>query len=442
MERAPGDDTTPIASRFRNWQIVMIALMVVGYSGYYLCRSNFSVSLPSIIEELAAGGMDKDAAKERLGAVASWGTLAYAIGKFLGGGAGDFLGGRRNFLTGMAGSVFCTVGFALGGGLPIFTLAWIGNRAVQSIGWVGMVKITARWFSFASYGTAMGVISLSYLFGDAASRWFMGLLMDGGVGWRGVFFVCAGVLFTLLVANLFFLKETPKQIGLPEPLSNPANLFGARGEQAAPTGLGDLLRTLLGSPAFWLVCALSLGLTLVRETFNTWTPTYYTEVAGLSKEEAAGKSALFPFFGGVSVLLAGFWSDRIGQKGRATIILGGLILTTTALLALGSLRVNGGTAQAALLPVVLVTLVGFLLIGPYSYLGGAIALDFGGKQGSATAAGIIDGVGYLGGILAGKKIAEISIQFGWQGAFFVLAGVVALCCVAAAQFLRQQRVAR
>ena len=54
MERAPGDDTTRMESRFRNWQIVMIALMVVGYSGYYLCRSNFSVSLPSIIEELAA----------------------------------------------------------------------------------------------------------------------------------------------------------------------------------------------------------------------------------------------------------------------------------------------------------------------------------------------------------------------------------------------------
>jgi len=421
--------------RFVNWQLLTIALMVVGYSGYYLCRSNFSVSLPSIIDELAARGMDKDVAKERLGEVASWGILAYAVGKFLGGGAGDFLGGRRNFLTGMAGSVICTIGFALGGGLPVFTLAWIGNRAVQSIGWVGMVKITARWFSFSTYGTAMGVISLSYLFGDAASRWFMGLLMDRDLTWRGVFYVCAGVLFTLFVVNALLLKETPKQIGLPEPQSNPANLFGAKGEDPAPASLGNLLRTLFRSPAFWLVCMLSLGLTLVRETFNTWTPTYFTEVVRLTKDEAASKSAVFSLFGGVSVLLAGFWSDRIGHRGRATIIVGGLALTVLALLALGRVPAGGGSFG----PIALVALTGFVLIGPYSYLGGAIALDFGGKQGSATAAGIIDGVGYLGGILAGKKIAEISIRFGWQGAFLVLAGVAALCCVAAALFLGGRR---
>ena len=33
-----------------------------------------------------------------------------------------------------------------------------------------MVKVTGKWFSFANYGTAMGVVSLSYLFGDAAAR--------------------------------------------------------------------------------------------------------------------------------------------------------------------------------------------------------------------------------------------------------------------------------
>ena len=51
----------------------------------------------------------------------------------------------------------------------------------------------------------------------------------------------------------------------------------------------------------------------------------------------------------------------------------------------------------------------FLLIGPYSYLAGAISLDFGGKRGGATACGIIDGVGYLfGGVLAGNVVARLS----------------------------------
>jgi sugar phosphate permease len=69
----------------------------------------------------------------------------------------------------MAGSVLFTLLFALGGGLPLLTLASLGNRCVRSLGWAGMVKVTSRWFSYHTYGTVMGIISLSFLFGDAAS---------------------------------------------------------------------------------------------------------------------------------------------------------------------------------------------------------------------------------------------------------------------------------
>jgi len=79
------------------------------------------------------------------------------------------------------------------------------------------------------------------------------------------------------------------------------------------------------------------------------------------------------------------------------------------------------------------------VIGPYSYLAGAIALDFGGKHGSATSSGIIDGVGYLGGILAGESMARISVRFGWSGAFLALAGTALLSSAAAAVFLISQR---
>jgi sugar phosphate permease len=172
-----------------------------------------------------------------------------------------------------------------------------------------------------------------------------------------------------------------------------------------------------------------------REGFNTWTPTYFTEVVGLSKADAASKSAFFPLFGGVSVLVAGFISDKLGRNGRALIILIGLLLSSAGLWLLGHAQFGGSPA----LPVLLVASVAFTLIGPYSYLAGAISLDFGGKQGSATASGIIDGVGYLGGVLAGGTVARISVSFGWQGAFTALAGVGLLSSIAAALFLIEQR---
>src|SRR5262249_51905010 len=88
-------------SREAYWQALILALLMVRYAGYYLCRSNFSVALPLIVDGMAKGGMDPARARLRLGTIASLGVLAYAIGKFASGTLADFLGGKRNFLLGM-----------------------------------------------------------------------------------------------------------------------------------------------------------------------------------------------------------------------------------------------------------------------------------------------------------------------------------------------------
>ncbi len=86
------------------------------------------------------------------------------------------------------------------------------------------------------------------------------------------------------------------------------------------------------------------------------------------------------------------------------------------------------------MPIALVALIAFLLVGPYSYLAGAFALDFGGKSGSATASSLINFVGYIGGYLAGKAMAELSTAHGWTGAFRVLAIVAWVSALVGAGF--------
>jgi len=416
------------------WQALTVALMVIGYAGYYLCRSDLSVALPLLVDDMGRRGIPASVATVRLGTIASFGVLAYALGKFPSGWIADFLGGRRNFLFGMGGSILFTILFGLAGGIPLFTLAWIGNRFVQSLGWAGMVKISSKWFSYSAYGTVMGIISLSYLFGDAAARELMSVLIAHGLGWKGVFYSAASILTVLLALNMLLLKETPEKLGFAEPHVNPANLFQEEGEEHRPKSFSGLIGAFARSYPFWLVCLLSLGVTLLRETFNLWTPTYFTQAVGLTNADAAQKSALFPLFGGISVLLAGFMSDRLGPRGRATIVLQGLLLTGIALLVMAFTDFRSSTG-----PVWLTALIGFLMIGPYSYFAGAMSLDFGGKQGSATASGFIDGIGYLGGVLAGGSIASISVTWGWKGAFVFLAGVAFLSSVAAGVYLRQQQ---
>jgi OPA family glycerol-3-phosphate transporter-like MFS transporter len=225
---------------------------------------------------------------------------------------------------------------------------------------------------------------------------------------------------------------------LPSPAANPLNVYGTdeqpHGEEHP--GLKAILRPLVTSFPFWMVCLLSLGTTLLRETFNFWTPTYFVQFVGLSSSQAAARSALFPLFGGISVLVAGVLSDKLGLNGRNLVLVFGMAASTVCLVVLA--RTPGHASQW--MPVALVTLVGFLMLGPYSYLAGAMSLDFGGKQGSATAAGIIDGVGYLAGWLSGDTVARITVAFGWKNAFFSLAGVALLTSLVALVLAAHQRL--
>jgi OPA family glycerol-3-phosphate transporter-like MFS transporter len=85
--------------------------------------------------------------------------------------------------------------------------------------------------------------------------------------------------------------------------------------------------------------------------------------------------------------------------------------------------------------------LGFLLLAPYSFLTGVIALDFGGKRGSATVCGIFDGVGYLGGILAGYSVAKLVGDSGWSVTFGVLASVtLAACLIGSVYWFLQSRI--
>lgn len=406
-------------------QILIVTLLFAGYASYYFCRSDLSVSLPMLADELKHSGMSGDVAMVRLGSIISLGVMAYAAGKLLLGGLGDWWGGRRSFTGGLAGALFFTLLFTLGGGLPLFTIAWIGNRTVQSMGWAGLVKVCSQWFSFKSYGTVLAILSLSFLIGDAVSREWMGFLIGQGYGWRALFYLAAIVSAIVLTANLLFLKESRTALGFSEPQTNPINVFEEQ-PQTKP-GIKAFLSALLTNRGFLIVCFLSLCTTIVRETFNTWTPTYLHKFFGYSDSTAASMSAIFPALGAVSVLIAGFAGDRLGIHGRSIIFLLGMLMTC---LGLGAMTALHAGAQG-IMPMLLLGIVGLGLLGPYSYLAGAMALDFGGKQGGATSSALIDGVGYLGGILAGDTVARLSVHYGWSTVFLAMAGISAASALAA-----------
>jgi OPA family glycerol-3-phosphate transporter-like MFS transporter len=422
----PAASTAGSARALRVRQAIVISLLFGGYASLYFCRADLSVATPLLARELARHGLSYDGALVRIGAITSLGILAYAIGKPFIGGLGDYWGGRINFLVGLAGATLCTLLFALAGALPVFTMAWFLNRLTQAGAWAGLLKVSSRWFDYSSHGMIIGVLSLSYLVGDAGAREWMGQLIARGYGWRSLFALAAAVSAAMLVANLVLLRESRVAAGYGETIANPLNVFAS--SEAPPATVRERLGPLLKSPAFLMVCVLSLVCTIVRETFNDWTPVYLRDFLHLGMSQAAGMSAIFPGVGAISVLLTGWLGDRLGSNGRPLILFVGLTATAVALLVLATIH-RGGLQTT--LPIALIGVVAFCLLGPYAYLGGAMALDFGGKAAGAVASGIIDGIGYLGAVSAGVGGAKLAVAFGWRGVFGTLALIGAVGAIGA-----------
>jgi OPA family glycerol-3-phosphate transporter-like MFS transporter len=423
---AAGGGTVPTLRALRIAQCHTLLLLFLGYASCYFCRSNLSVATPLLVDELGRRGVSHADAVVSIGSMASWGVLAYALGKWFLTGLGDYWGGKRNLLIATGGATAFTLLFASSSSLPLFTFAWVGNRLTQSIGWSALVKVSSKWFNYSRYGTIVAILTCSYLIGDAAARQSMGVLLHFGVSWRGLFLFGAAVAGIMFLANLLLLRESRADEGHSEAVANPHNVFAHAG--SAPRSFTALVLPLLRSRAFLTVCLLGFAATMVRETFNTWTPVYLREYLGYGVSRAAFLSAVFPGVGAISVLLAGWTSDRLGRNCRALLLACGLAATALALVILTSLR----PASAGLVvPVVMIGVVAFCLLGPYAFLPGAFALDFGGRQAGAAASGLVDGTGYLGGVLAGWAMAKLSVAFGWGGVFMTLAAVSALASLGA-----------
>lgn len=417
--------------RAARWRRAIAVALVGGYAGYYLCRSNLSVVLPALVADPATG-VDRRAA----GTIVSAGVLAYAAGKSITGVAGDFIGGRRLFLAGLFGSVVATLAFSAGTGASALAICWVVNRFAQSAGWGGLTKIVAHWFPAGRYGAIMSVLSLSFLFGDAIGRYALGGLLSAEVGWRGLFLCAAGALFLVGLVDMRILRDSPRDVGLPEPEVHQRTVFGTSGAESRPAGVRALLGPYAASTGFWLVCLLSAALTLIREAFNAWLPVYLVDVHQMDSSAAARYSAVFPLLGGVSSLLVGALSDRVAPDNRVLVVIPAISLCTASLVFLAF-----ATGRADLtLSLWAIGATAFSLLGPYTLLAGAIALDFGGRKGSATAAGLIDSAGYVGGALSGAAVGRVVTAAGWPMVFWLLAAVaVTAVCTAVLYSLERRR---
>lgn len=382
-------------------RVGLLATLLVGYGSFYLCRANLEAAGPLLIKQ---EGFDKTT----FGELSTIATFTYAIGKFLMGGVGDVLGGRRMLALATVGSVACTLAFGVSHGFVTFVVFAAANRFFQSGGWSAIVHVVSRRFERDRHGTVMGILSSSYELGNVAALNLCGLV--AGWGWRKLFVVNPLLFLAIGVGVAFVLRADDAPVaGGPAPVKEPK------------VPLSEILPMLAKRGSFWTAVALSMLLTFVRIAFLTWTPTYLAEVSrAAGHEEITGaivKSSFFPAAGVVAALVVGAISDRLGPGRRAPVMAVSLFVVVGLVYLLGHGGVRDATVAA-----LLIAAVGLFLLGPYSLMAGAIALDVAGKRGTATATGIIDGAGYLAGTLAGVVLGHVADTAGWSAVFDLVMG--------------------
>jgi OPA family glycerol-3-phosphate transporter-like MFS transporter len=413
-------------------QAGVIAALLVAYAAFYVCRANVDAALPFLLRE---GYGDKT----RLGLLGSVATFVYGVGKVVLGAAGDRLGGRRLMLLAVAGSVVCTVGFGTSSAFFALLFFAAANRFFQAGGWPGVVQVVSQRFRPAQHGLVMGVLSTSYEVGNVCALTLSGFVAK--LGWRALFVVNPAIFAVLGGAAVLSLPRVPATHparagtvgGAPVPVS-PLSSASVSASASAPDSSAtaafphlaephwEILSRLTKSGAFWTTALLNALLTFIRIGFLTWTPTYLSELSHATGNAEISativKSAVFPAAGVVGALSAGPLSDRLGPGRRARVIAPSL----ACLVALVLVLAHGGVRE----PAPVIAGIGFFLLGPYSLLAGAMALDVGGPRGSAAAAGFIDGAGYFAATAAPLLLGYLAEHAGWPLAFDVVAGAAFL----------------
>ena len=394
-------------------QLGLLATLLVGYGSFYLCRANLEAAGPLLI---ADEGFDRT----RFGELSTIATLTYAVGKFVMGGLGDALGGRGMLGIAVAGSVACSLAFGASRGFVFFAIFAAANRFFQSGGWSAVVHVVSRRFEPARHGVVMGILSTSYELGNVAAL-NLSAFVASRWSWRALF-VVNPLLFALVGGCVVLVLRAGDRAALPSTSTRTPAPTSAP-EPDLP--LSAILPALFHRGSFWLAVVLSMLLTFVRIAFLTWTPTYLYELGRASGHPAISgaivKSSLFPAAGVVAALAVGAISDRLGPGRRAPVMAVSLAVVVGLVAVLG----HGGVHDA-LGAALLIGAVGLFLLGPYSLMAGAVALDVAGKRGTATATGIIDGAGYLAGTASGYGLGRLADAAGWSAVFDLIMVAVLL----------------
>ena len=409
---------------YERWRWKVFAATYLAYAGFYLTRMSFSVAKVGMLKD-----RDLAVTKVGLGAVDSAYLIAYAIGQFIWGVAGDRCGPRKVVLVGILISI--AAGFAMGASsiLLLFGVISFIQGIAQSSGWAPLTKNVGYWFSRKERGRAFGWWGTNYSVGTLVALFFAGSCAKYFNDWRFAFYVPAATLAMIWLLVLVFQRNRPEDVGLPpieEYHDEPATAPDASGEQICKTQ--KPLQAILNALRKPMVLRLAFTYFLLKPTryaILLWGPLICSERLGTDIKESSLISVMFGLGGPLGVLAVGYASDKLFGSRRIPACVIFLTLLAVVTFSFGALT-NGGSK---LMMGLTLFAIGFFLYGPDSLVVGTAAVDFGTKQEASSAAGVINGFGSASSALAVYLCGVVSERWDWGTVFCGLGICVLLSAV-------------
>ncbi len=398
------------------WRVRIFIITWGAYAFYYFGRKNFSVLMPSLSGDL---GYSKDS----LAALITTYSLLYMIGQFLSGYNSDKLGPRKIVTLGLFISAVANFFMGFAGSIGVLFVLMGFNGLGQSTGWSGLVKNMTPWFRATERGVIMSWWTTCYVVGGFAATLFATYWATNGDilpawGWQRGFWMPSLVMLAYSILYYFITRNRPVEVGLPPIVEETTT---SKFDWAKVKGL-------LSQSTLWIAGVIYFILKLTRYAFLFWLPLYMTEALQYSQQKAGYTSSSYELAGFIGVLVAGYVSDKLYASRRFPITV--IMLFALALVCLAQPLLSPLGLWANILGI---GLIGLATYGPDSILSGAVAMDIGGKEGAATAAGFINGVGSMGQLLSPIVVAFVTDKYGWDSLFYLFV-ILALLAALLAMF--------
>lgn len=425
-----------VAKAYKKGRIDIFTSCFIGYTVFHLTRKNIATALPALHSDLGYSNV-------QLGLLGSALYFAYAFGKFINGVIADKADAKKFMTTALFISSLANIAFSLSAcfispdkmvlGQPllltVMAFFWGVNGWFQSMGFPGIAKSLAFWWSNKERGTVWSLWTTSHQLGTCCAFLLAGYLIPR-FGWQSAFIV-PGVINIIVCLYLYtHMHDKPTTIGLPDvELYREGKIFESpqKIDEEANLSYFDILKKYVFlNPTMWILAFAFTFVYICRCGTEDWIIKYLCEIKHNSLELASQKQTFLPLFGIAGTLLAGVFSDKIFKGKRMPVTL--LFLAGFALCVFGLLENRGNSLFSTIIDYICIGGIGFFTAGPQMFVGGICAVETGSKKVASAATGFCGIFGYFGAILSGIGTGLFIDLFGWAGALYFWIAA-ALCCI-------------